>query len=114
MTTTLTTPARSIDLEKLFANRGTVCFRMKADSPGFSIMPGDLIVTETGAVPQSDDLVVVDLECEGRCVRRIRFGPHTVTLKSGSPAVPDVVMRAEQVRVVGRVVGVIRKYGGVS
>jgi hypothetical protein len=100
-----------LDLEKLFANRGTVCFRMKADAPGFAIAAGDIVVTETGAVPETDDLVVVDLECDGRCVRRIRFGPHTVSLKSGSPAVPDVVLMAGQVRVVGRVTGVIRKYG---
>lgn len=98
MTQTLTPPARAVDLETLFASRGTVAFRMKSESPGFAMTAGDLVVVETDAKPMTDDLVVVDLECAGRCVRRIRYSPHTVTLKSGSPAVPDVVMKAEQVR----------------
>lgn len=111
MTQTLTPPARTVDLEALFPSRGTVAFRLKDDSPGFAMTPGDIVVVETGAKPETDDLVIVDLECAGRCVRRIRYGPHTVTLKSGNAGVPDVVLVAEQVRVVGKVVGVIRKYG---
>jgi hypothetical protein len=108
-------PRESLDLEQLFPNPGTCVFRMTADAPLFLVAAGDYLVVEFGAdLPRGNGALMAvrrEPEAEPR-VRRVtaQVGGRVLTLASGVPGERDEHLPTSMVHLVGRVVGVIRRY----
>ncbi len=110
MTSTL--PETSLDLETFFPGERNASYRMTEDAPGFAIVSGDYIVVDRSAPPLHGHLCAVKFEGDVSVrVREFRDCDGDWLFKSGRAGEPDVMVRPDSVRVVGRVVGVLRRYG---
>ncbi|MBI3722205.1 MAG: transcriptional repressor LexA [Fimbriimonas ginsengisoli] len=93
---------------------GAFLLRVKGDSmSGEGIMPRDLVVVKPQQVANHGDLVAVLLGDEAT-VKRIHFDPKGVKLMPSNPAYEPIDVRREDARVIGRIVGLIRDYEGMS
>lgn len=104
----------SIDLEQLFPRRDTVVFAMKVDAPLFFIAAGDLVVCEMYAAPSAPGALAVVILPDDPTprVRRLTLNVRgkVASLASGVAGERELHLPAGRVRVLGRVVGVIRRY----
>jgi repressor LexA len=88
--------------------------RIKGDSmSGEGIRPRDLVIIKPQQTAGSGDLVAVMVGDEAT-VKRIYFNGPTVRLMPSNPAYEPIVAEAAEVRVLGRVVGLLRDYEGMA
>lgn len=88
--------------------------RVKGDSmSGEGIMPRDLVVIKPQQTANQNDLVAVLLGDEAT-VKRLHMSAKGVRLMPSNPAYEPIEVDREDARVIGKVVGLIRDYTGMS
>lgn len=93
---------------------GAFLLRVKGDSmSGEGIMPRDLVVVKPQQVANHGDLVAALLGDEAT-VKRINFSTDGVKLMPSNPAYQPIVVEQEDARIIGKIVGLIRDYEGMS
>jgi repressor LexA len=93
---------------------GAFLLRVKGDSmSGEGIMPRDLVVIKPQQVANHGDLVAVLLGDEAT-VKRINFSQKIVRLMPSNPAYNPIEVQQDDARIIGRVIGLIRDYEGMS
>jgi len=74
------------------------------------INDGDIVIIREGAVADSGDIVVALVEEEEATLKRLRREDGMIALEAANPAYETRLYREGQVRVQGRLVGLIRSY----
>lgn len=88
--------------------------RVRGDSmSGEGILPRDLVVVKPQQTANHGDLVAV-LIGDDATVKRINFDPSGVKLMPSNPAYEPIIIDREDARVIGKIVGLIRDYEGMS
>jgi repressor LexA len=88
--------------------------RVRGDSmTGDGILPRDLVVVKPQQVANHGDLVAVLLGDEAT-VKRLHLDPKGAKLMPSNPAYEPIKVETEDARVIGRIVGLIRDYEGMS
>jgi repressor LexA len=88
--------------------------RVKGDSMvGEHILPRDLVVIRPQQTAYNGELVAVLIGDEAT-IKRIFFERHHVRLESANPAYEPIRVRADEARIIGKVIGLIRDYGQMS
>lgn len=86
--------------------------RVKGDSMiGEGIMPRDLVLIKPQQVARNSDLVAVLVDDEAT-VKRIEFRDKKVRLHPSNPAYEPIEVPGQDVRIIGKVVGLLRDYDG--
>lgn len=94
--------------------RNAFLLRVRGDSmTGEGIMPRDLVIVKPQETANHGDLVAVRLGDEAT-VKRLNLDPRGVKLMSSNPAYEPIPVEQENAAIIGRVVGVIRDYGGMA
>lgn len=94
--------------------RNAFLLRIRGDSmTGEGIMPRDLVVIKPQKVGSHGELVAVRIGDEAT-VKRLHLDPSGAKLISANPAYDPIIVDREDTEVIGRVVGVIRDYGGMA
>jgi repressor LexA len=95
---------------ELFPFEDGFALRVRGDSmKGAGIMEGDIVVVRPGIEPRDGDIVVAIIEDEAT-VKRLFMKGSKVCLKPENPEMKPMVVSAEDVRILGKVVGLIRRY----
>ena len=76
---------------------------------GEGIMPRDLVVIKPQETANHGDLVAVLLGDEAT-VKRIHYDRDATRLMPSNPAYEPILVRQEDARVIGRIIGLIRDY----
>lgn len=93
---------------------GAYLLRVKGDSmSGEGINPRDLVIVRPQQTANHGDLVAV-LVGEEATVKRIQFARDKVVLLPSNPAYDPIIVPAEETRILGRIVGLMRDYEGMS
>lgn len=74
------------------------------------INDGDVVVIREGSVAESGDIVVALVEGHEATLKRFRRHGSSIALEAANPAYETRVFRDDQVKVQGRLVGLIRSY----
>lgn len=74
------------------------------------INDGDIVVIEEGASADNGDIVVALVEDQEATLKRFRQKGNMIALEAANPAYETRVLRDDQVKVQGRLVGLIRSY----
>ncbi|MBW7922051.1 MAG: transcriptional repressor LexA [Rubellimicrobium sp.] len=74
------------------------------------INDGDIVIIREGAVADNGDIVVALVEEEEATLKRLRRQNGMIALEAANPAYETRLYREGQVRVQGRLVGLIRSY----
>ena len=74
------------------------------------ILDGDYVVAERVDDASSGDIVVALIEEEEATLKRLRKKGASVALEAANPAYETRIYGPDQVRVQGRLVGLIRRY----
>jgi repressor LexA len=94
--------------------RNAFLLRVRGDSmTGEGIMPRDLVVVKPQDTANHGDLVAVRIG-DDATVKRLHLDPGGAKLLSANPAYDPILIDREDTRVIGRIVGVIRDYGGMA
>lgn len=98
-----------MDISGMFgSNNDLYLLRVNGESmSGAGILPGDLAVVKKQNIAENGDIVVAMIEDEA-VIKRFFKLKHGIKLESAHPGYPPVVRR--DVRVIGKVVGIIRRY----
>lgn len=76
---------------------------------GDAICDGDIAIVQLKKTAGKRDIVAVQVAGEGVTVKRLRLKKKTVDLVPSNPDYPVKTFPADQVEIVGKVVGVVRK-----
>ncbi len=94
--------------------RNAFLLRVRGDSmTGEGIMPRDLVVVKPQDTANHGDLVAVRIG-DDATVKRLHLDPSGAKLISSNPAYDPILIDREDTAVIGRIVGVIRDYGGMA
>ncbi|MGI9440176.1 MAG: transcriptional repressor LexA [Parvibaculales bacterium] len=74
------------------------------------IFDGDTAIIQSGATAENGEIVVALVEGHEATLKRLRRKGEMIALEASNPAHETRIFRADQVRVQGRLVGLIRKY----
>ncbi len=74
------------------------------------INDGDVVVIREGSTAQNGDIVVAIVEGNEATLKRFRRKGNAIALEAANPAYETRVFREDQVKVQGRLVGLIRTY----
>ena len=74
------------------------------------INDGDVVVIRDGPTADDGDIVVALVEGQEATLKRLRRTGGRIVLEAANPAYPPRVLMAEQVKVQGKLVGLIRTY----
>ena len=74
------------------------------------IFDGDTAIIQSGATADNGEIVVALVEGHEATLKRLRRKGEMIALEAANPAYETRIFRADQVRVQGRLVGLIRKY----
>jgi repressor LexA len=89
---------------------GAFVLEVKGDSMvGDHILPRDLVVIRPQATAEDGDLVAFLLGDEAT-IKRIRYEGRRILLVPSNPAYEPIVVPREGGRIIGKVVGLVRKY----
>jgi repressor LexA len=77
---------------------------------GVGINDGDVVVIRESATADSGDIVVALVEEQEATLKRFRRQNGMIALEAANPAYETRLYREDQVRVQGRLVGLIRSY----
>jgi len=104
--------ARSIGIPlELLRGRHTYVLKVKGDSMiDEHIMDGDFAVVESRTYADNGEIAVVLLDRENVTLKKVYRERGYVRLQPANPNLEPMILRDEDVRIQGVVVGVIRKY----
>lgn len=105
--------SESIDVPADMVRRPAESFvlRVQGDSMiNEQIRDGDYVVVEKRDTANNGETVVALIDDADATLKRFYQDGKTIRLEPANPAVPTIERRADQVKVQGVVVGVIRKY----
>lgn len=89
---------------------GAFVLEVKGESMlGDHILPRDLVVIRPQATAENGDLVAFLLGDEAT-VKRIRFEGKRILLMPSNPAYEPIVVPRDEGRIIGKVIGLVRKY----
>lgn len=74
------------------------------------IHDGDIVVIQEQSTAQNGDIVVALIEDQEATLKRLRKNGNAIALEAANPAFETRVYRAEQVRIQGKLVGLMRTY----
>ncbi|MDG1006634.1 MAG: transcriptional repressor LexA [Alphaproteobacteria bacterium] len=74
------------------------------------IFDGDTAVIQSGATAENGEIIVALVEGHEATLKRLRRKGEMIALEAANPAYETRIFRADQVRVQGRLVGLMRKY----
>jgi len=74
------------------------------------ILDGDTAIIQNGATADNGEIVVALVEGHEATLKRLRRKGEMIALEAANQAYETRIFRADQVRVQGRLVGLIRKY----
>ena len=74
------------------------------------INEGDIVVIEEGATADNGDIVVALVEGHEATLKRFRKKGNMIALEAANPAYQTRMLRDDQVKVQGKLVGLIRSY----
>ena len=74
------------------------------------INDGDVVIIREGSTAENGDIVVAVVEGYETTLKRFRRNGNSVALEAANPAFKTRVFRDDQVKVQGRLVGLIRNY----
>jgi repressor LexA len=77
---------------------------------GAGILEGDTVILRRGDDAQSGDIVVALVENEEATLKRIRRKGNSIALEAANPAFGTRIFGPDQVRVQGKLVGLVRRY----
>jgi repressor LexA len=106
-------PEREVGVPRDMLGRGRehYALQVKGDSMiDAGIFDGDLVVIERGDTAQTGDIVVALIEGEEATLKRLRRANGMIALEAANPAYETRMLRADQVAIQGRLVGLIRSY----
>ncbi|MBN1576589.1 MAG: transcriptional repressor LexA [Chitinispirillaceae bacterium] len=97
----------------IFKGGGLFALRIKGDSMnGMGILNGDIVVVRKKSQAEPGEVVVVIIDGDATLKRFIREN-GIIKLRAENPAYEDIVLDpGNSIQVAGKLVGVIRKYGG--
>src|SRR5262249_35636528 len=98
-----------IYLDRVLAKTANFVLRVKGDSMCPDILEGDLLLIKQCADAQNGDTVVAHVDDCDATVKRLRKASGQVWLEAANPRYAAI--RSESLRLVGRVVGLVRKFG---
>lgn len=88
--------------------------RVRGDSmKDEGILPRDLVLVRPQDVARERDLVAVLLGDEAT-VKRLSFDKETVKLMPSNPDYDPIIAHRDEVRVIGKVIGLLRDYDGMA
>ena len=96
----------------LVAGRGAhYALEVKGDSMiDAGINDGDVVVIREQSAAEAGDIVVALVEGHEATLKRYRRRGNMIVLEAANPAYEDRLLREDQVRIQGRLVGLIRSY----
>jgi repressor LexA len=96
----------------MVAGRGThYALEVKGDSMiDVGINDGDVVVIREQSTAEAGDIVVALVEGHEATLKRYRRRGNMIVLEAANPAYEDRLLREDQVRIQGRLVGLIRSY----
>ena len=96
----------------MVAGRGThYALEVKGDSMiDAGINDGDVVVIREQSAAEAGDIVVALVEGHEATLKRYRRRGNMIVLEAANPAYEDRLLREDQVRIQGRLVGLIRSY----
>jgi repressor LexA len=96
----------------MVAGRGThYALEVKGDSMiDAGINDGDVVVIREQSTAEAGDIVVALVEGHEATLKRYRRRGNMIVLEAANPAYEDRLLREDQVRIQGRLVGLIRSY----
>ena len=71
---------------------------------------GDIVVIREGSTAENGDIVVALVEDQEATLKRFRRRGGMIALEAANPAYETRLLRDDQVKVQGRLVGLIRSY----
>ena len=74
------------------------------------IFDGDTAIIQSTASVDNGDIVVALVEGHEATLKRLRRKSDMIALEATNPAFETRIFRADQIRIQGRLVGLIRKY----
>ncbi|MBL6642709.1 MAG: transcriptional repressor LexA [PS1 clade bacterium] len=74
------------------------------------IFDGDTAIIQSGATAENGEIIVALVEGHEATLKRLRRKGEMVALEAANPAYETRIFRSDQVRVQGRLVGLMRKY----
>ena len=74
------------------------------------IFDGDTAIIQSGATADNGEIVVALVEGHEATLKRLRRKGEMIALEAANPSYETRIFRADQVRVQGRLVGLMRKY----
>jgi len=101
-----------VTLDKsIFKGEGLFALRIKGDSMiGIGILNGDIVVVRQKSSAEHGEVVVAIIDNEATLKRYVKEGGQ-VLLRAENPAYNDIVLSpGSDIRIAGKLVGVIRKY----
>ena len=104
--------SHNIDLDTYLIPRpeSTIMITVQGDSMiDAGIHPGDIVIVERGKTPQTDDIVIAEIDRD-YTLKYLKKDGKGYFLRAGNPKYPDFHAR-EELAIFGVVTGVVRKYG---
>ena len=74
------------------------------------IFDGDTAIIQSGATAENGEIIVALVEVHEATLKRLRRKGEMIALEAANPAYETRIFRSDQVRVQGRLVGLMRKY----
>ncbi len=101
----------SVPQQMLGRGRSHYALEVKGDSMiDAGINDGDIVVIEEGDTADNGDIVVALVEDQEATLKRLRRKGGMIALEAANPAYETRVFRGDQVKVQGKLVGLIRTY----
>ncbi|MDD3655698.1 MAG: transcriptional repressor LexA [Atribacterota bacterium] len=97
--------------EELAGTEGSFLVRVEGDSMlGDHILDGDYVIVQPQNYADNGDIVIALLNQEEVTVKRLYQNRDKITLKPSNPAYQPIITR--DIKILGKVIGIIRKYNG--
>ncbi|MBF9050080.1 transcriptional repressor LexA [Roseobacter sp. HKCCD9010] len=101
----------TVPQQMVSTNKHHYALEVKGDSMiEAGINNGDIVVIEEGATADNGDIVVALVEDQEATLKRFRQKGNMVALEAANPAYETRMLRDDQVKVQGKLVGLIRTY----
>lgn len=101
----------AVPQQMLGAGKSHYALEVKGDSMiEAGINEGDIVVIEEGPTANNGDIVVALIEGHEATLKRFRQKGNMIALEAANPAYQTRMLRDDQVKVQGRLVGLIRSY----
>ncbi len=101
----------AVPQQMISTGRNHYALEVKGDSMiDAGINDGDIVVIEEGSTAKNGDIVVALVEDQEATLKRFRQKGNMIALEAANPAYETRMLRDDQVKVQGRLVGLIRTY----